>query len=91
MPIATFMPDREKYYDRPGRYGAHNILENIRPRRAVEGHRVPDLFQRRPARGGRQRPVPSEGDRLLRAGAGGRPSCGAVATTSAPTSTAGSI
>jgi len=26
-PIATFMPDREKYYDRPGRYGAHNILE----------------------------------------------------------------
>jgi len=21
VPIATFMPDREKYYDRPGRYG----------------------------------------------------------------------
>ena len=29
IPIATFMPDREKYYDRPGRYGAHNILENL--------------------------------------------------------------
>jgi hypothetical protein len=23
------MPDREKYYDRPGRFGAHNILENL--------------------------------------------------------------
>jgi hypothetical protein len=29
IPIATFMPDREKYFDRPGRFGAHNILENI--------------------------------------------------------------
>ncbi len=29
MPIATFMPDRVKYYDRPGRYGAHNILEHL--------------------------------------------------------------
>ena len=29
LPIATFMPDREKYFDRPGRFGAHNILENI--------------------------------------------------------------
>ena len=29
IPIATFMPDRDKYYERPGRYGAHNILENI--------------------------------------------------------------
>ena len=29
MPIATFMPDREKYFDRPGRYGAHNILEHL--------------------------------------------------------------
>jgi hypothetical protein len=28
-PVATFMPEREKYFDRPGRYGAHNILENI--------------------------------------------------------------
>ena len=27
VPIATFMPDREKYFDRPGSYGAHNILE----------------------------------------------------------------
>ncbi len=26
-PVATFMPDRDKYFDRPGRYGAHNILE----------------------------------------------------------------
>ncbi len=29
LPIATFMPEREKYYDRPGRFGAHNILENL--------------------------------------------------------------
>ncbi len=29
IPVATFMPDREKYFDRPGRYGAHNILEAI--------------------------------------------------------------
>lgn len=29
IPIATFMPEREKYFDRPGRFGAHNILENI--------------------------------------------------------------
>ena len=28
-PIATFMPDREKYFNRPGRYGAHNILEHL--------------------------------------------------------------
>jgi hypothetical protein len=27
IPIATFMPDRDKYFNRPGRYGAHNILE----------------------------------------------------------------
>ncbi|HET7848496.1 MAG TPA: hypothetical protein VFL51_05480, partial [Pseudolabrys sp.] len=29
IPIATFMPEREKYFDRPGRFGVHNILENI--------------------------------------------------------------
>ena len=29
VPIATFMPDREKYFNRPGRYGAHNILEHL--------------------------------------------------------------
>ena len=29
LPIATFMPDREKYYERPGRFGAHNILEDL--------------------------------------------------------------
>ena len=29
IPIATYMPEREKYYDRPGRFGAHNILENL--------------------------------------------------------------
>jgi len=29
IPVATFFPDREKYFDRPGRFGAHNILENI--------------------------------------------------------------
>lgn len=27
--VSTFIPDRQKYYDRPGRFGAHNILENI--------------------------------------------------------------
>ena len=90
LPVATFMPDREKYYDRPGRFGAHNILENIAGRRAVEGHRVPDLFQRRPARGRCQRSAASEGNRLLRAGTprGRTPSS---RTISAPTSTAGSI
>lgn len=29
IPIATFIPEREKYFDRPGRFGAHNILEDI--------------------------------------------------------------
>jgi hypothetical protein len=29
VPIANFIPDREKYFNRPGRFGAHNILENI--------------------------------------------------------------
>jgi hypothetical protein len=29
IPVANFIPDRRKYYDRPGRFGAHNILENI--------------------------------------------------------------
>ena len=29
IPVSTFIPDRQKYYDRPGRFGAHNILENI--------------------------------------------------------------
>jgi hypothetical protein len=29
LPVATFMPEREKYYDRPGRFGAHNILEHL--------------------------------------------------------------
>ncbi len=29
LPVATFFPDRDKYFNRPGRFGAHNILENI--------------------------------------------------------------
>ena len=29
IPVATFFPDREKYFERPGRFGAHNILEDI--------------------------------------------------------------
>lgn len=29
IPVATFFPDRDKYFDRPGRFGAHNILENV--------------------------------------------------------------
>jgi hypothetical protein len=27
LPVASFFPEREKYFDRPGRFGAHNILE----------------------------------------------------------------
>ncbi len=29
LPIATWFPDREKYFHRGGRFGAHNILEYI--------------------------------------------------------------
>lgn len=29
IPVATFFPDREKYFNRGGRFGAHNILEYI--------------------------------------------------------------
>jgi hypothetical protein len=29
VPVASFMPEREKYFDRPGRFGAHNILEYL--------------------------------------------------------------
>jgi hypothetical protein len=29
IPVSTFLPEREKYFDRPGRFGAHNILEDI--------------------------------------------------------------
>ena len=29
LPVATFFPEREKYFNRGGRFGAHNILENI--------------------------------------------------------------
>jgi hypothetical protein len=29
IPVATFFPEREKYFNRPGRFGAHNILEHI--------------------------------------------------------------
>jgi hypothetical protein len=27
MPVSTFFPEREAYFDRPGRFGAHNLLE----------------------------------------------------------------
>jgi hypothetical protein len=27
VPVATWFPEREKYFDRPGRFGAHNVLE----------------------------------------------------------------
>src|ERR1700680_4328529 len=33
LPVATFFPDRDKYFQRPGRFGAHNIVEVI----ATEG------------------------------------------------------
>jgi hypothetical protein len=29
LPVSTFIPDRDKYFNRPGRFGAHNILENV--------------------------------------------------------------
>ncbi len=29
IPVAAYFPDREKYMDRGGRFGAHNIIENI--------------------------------------------------------------
>jgi hypothetical protein len=29
VPLATWFPEREKYFDREGRFGAHNIVENI--------------------------------------------------------------
>jgi hypothetical protein len=29
IPVATYFPDRDKYFHRPGRFGAHNILEDI--------------------------------------------------------------
>ena len=29
LPVSHFFPDRDKYYNRPGRFGAHNIIENI--------------------------------------------------------------
>ena len=29
VPVAAFMPERDKYFDRPGRFGAHNILEYL--------------------------------------------------------------
>ena len=31
VPVSTFMPDRDKYYERPGRFGAHNVLEHMPP------------------------------------------------------------
>jgi hypothetical protein len=30
LPVSTFFPDRDKYYNRPGRFGAHNIIEDIK-------------------------------------------------------------
>jgi hypothetical protein len=27
LPVATWIPDRQKYFDRAGRFGAHNVLE----------------------------------------------------------------
>ena len=91
-PIATFMPDRDKYFNRPGRYGAHNILEReIAVRRAVEGHRVPDLLQRGAARGRTSaiRSIPRRRAATCRRSKATARRCSR--TTSAPTSTAGSI
>jgi hypothetical protein len=30
IPVSNWFPEREKYYERPGRFGAHNILEDVR-------------------------------------------------------------
>ena len=29
MPVSNFFPEREKYFERPGRFGAHNIIETV--------------------------------------------------------------
>lgn len=29
MPVSNFFPERQKYFDRPGRFGAHNIIEKV--------------------------------------------------------------
>jgi hypothetical protein len=29
VPLSTWFPEREKYFDREGRFGAHNIVEHI--------------------------------------------------------------
>ncbi len=29
MPVSSFFPERDKYFPRPGRFGAHNIIETI--------------------------------------------------------------
>ena len=29
VPVSTFRPDRDKYFGRPGRFGAHNVLEHM--------------------------------------------------------------
>jgi hypothetical protein len=29
LPLTSFFPEREKYWDKPGRFGAHNIVEKI--------------------------------------------------------------
>ena len=29
IPVSTYFPDRDTYFNRPGRFGAHNILEDI--------------------------------------------------------------
>lgn len=30
IPVSNWFPERETYYERPGRFGAHNILEDVR-------------------------------------------------------------
>ena len=72
LPIATFMPEREKYYERPGRFGAHNILEDL----PAEGPWKDTVFLTYFNAGLRavnvSDPLHPEGSRLLRAGNAGR-------------------
>ena len=72
LPVATFFPDRDKYFHRPGRFGAHNIVEDIR----TEGPWANLVFLtyfNRPARGRRARSAAPGRGRLLRAGDAGNP------------------
>ena len=90
LPVSTFFPERENYYDRPGRFGAHNILEYM----PAEGPWKDLVFLTYFNAGLRavdvSDPLRPEGGRPLRAGAAGRPGGHPVERYRHATSTAGS-